>query len=194
MRRALLLPLLLIGCATAPTRVIVGLDPGSRVDLDAWLAAHPLAVSEELKAVPVGAIGTTSYAIVQVRGRERAHVHADHDLTVHVLRGRGRLALFHAAGVTEFTGEVRPLAAGDVAAIPRGMVHWFVNGGREPAVAVASFTPPYDGMDIVTTPLIAAMDEAVTRAAPSAGPVTVTGRREDAAAPFAVTLTPAPGP
>jgi mannose-6-phosphate isomerase-like protein (cupin superfamily) len=197
MLRPCLLTLLLAGCAAAPSRVIVGLEPGARVDLDTWLAAHPLAASEELKAVPVGATGTTSYAIVQVRGRERAHVHADHDLTVHVLRGRGHLVLASMPeGSLALSGEIRPLSPGDIVAIPRGMVHWFVNGGKEPAVAVACFTPPYDGKDIVTTPLVSQIDGwlgPLASATPSR-PILFTGTRTGVDVPFSLAIPPAGRP
>ena len=49
--------------------------------------------------------------------------------------------------------------AGDVAVVPRGTPHYFVNTGSAPAAAFAVFTPPYDGQDQVrveTPPLPAA--------------------------------------
>src|SRR5205814_5559824 len=101
--------------------------------LDEFLAAHPLADGQTIRADEVGRTASASYHLVQVRGSESPHRHAAHDLTVFVLRGRGTLTL----------GEGRrALAAGDAAAIPRGAVHWFANGGPPAALALAVFTPP----------------------------------------------------
>ncbi|HYY05510.1 MAG TPA: cupin domain-containing protein [Candidatus Limnocylindria bacterium] len=133
----LVLALALAACAPRPPRVAVGeLAAG----LEDFLAAHPLAADQDIRADEVSRTASASYHLVQVRGSERPHRHAAHDLTVFVLRGRGTLAL----------GEVRrALAAGDAAVIPRGAVHWFANGGRAPALALVVFTPPLDAPDTV---------------------------------------------
>ena len=102
--------------------------------------------------------------------------------------------LLGAPSALAFVGESRPLAPGDVVAIPRGTIHWFVNQGPEPAVAVACFTPPYDGHDLMTTPVMTAIDEAVGGLAFPAGPANLSGIRMDPAAPFAVTVGPAGRP
>jgi quercetin dioxygenase-like cupin family protein len=39
------------------------------------------------------------------------------------------------------------MRAGDVAFVPRGTPHHFVNQGRKPAAALVSFSPPFDGPD-----------------------------------------------
>ncbi len=197
-RLPLLLVLVLGGCAHPQARIIIGADPGVRLELESFLAAHPLGAAEDLKAVPVGAIATTSYAIVQVRTRERAHLHADHDLTVHVLRGTGWIVLLSAPSGSMFSGTAHPLGPGDLVSIPRGTIHWFVNTGREPAVALACFTPPYDGRDLETNPNINAMDAAVmlelrsTRLAP--GTLELKGGRSESATSYSVESRPAGGP
>ena len=129
------LALALAACAPRPPRVAVG---SLAAGLDEFLAAHPLAEGQTIRADEVGRTASASYHLVQVRGSESPHRHAAHDLTVFVLRGRGTL------------GEGRrALAAGDAAAIPRGAVHWFANGGRAPALAFVVFTPPLDAPDTV---------------------------------------------
>ncbi len=134
---AVVLALGLAACAPRPPRVAVG---ALAAGLDEFVAAHPLAGGQEIRADEVGRTVSASYHLVQVRGSESPHRHVAHDLTVLVLRGQGTLAL----------GEVRrALAAGDAAVIQRGAVHWFANGARAPALALVVFTPPLDGPDTV---------------------------------------------
>ena len=124
-------------CTTRTPRVPFGaLDGG----VDAFLAAHPLAAQQAIRADEVGRTTTASYHVVQVRGAESPHRHATHDLTVLVLRGAGTL--------TRDSGGVA-LRAGDAAVVPRGAMHWFANGGGEAAVALVVFTPPLDAPDSV---------------------------------------------
>ena len=86
----LALALALAACAPRPPRVAVGeLAAG----LEDFLAAHPLAADQDIRADEVSRTASASYHLVQVRGSERPHRHAAHDLTVFVLRGRGTLAL-----------------------------------------------------------------------------------------------------
>jgi len=133
----LLLAAMLGGCAARSPRVALGpLTSG----VDAFLTAHPLLPGEPLRGDEVGRTAGASYHLVQVRGNEKPHRHAAHDLAVVVLRGRGTLAL----------GSARiALAAGDAALVPRGAVHWFANGGRCAAVALVIFTPALDAPDSV---------------------------------------------
>lgn len=81
-----------------------------------------------------------SLHVVRIRDREPAHVHARHDLTFMLCRGRGLL---------ELGPKTLELAPGDVAAIPRGTPHTFLNTAVDPAVLFLRFTPPYDGTDRV---------------------------------------------
>jgi len=137
-RRALILalPVLLTACARPTPRVMVGpLDAG----LDSFLDAHPLPPGLPVRIDEVARTVGASYHVVQARGSERPHRHAAHDLTIVVLRGNGTLRL----GALQ-----RRLAAGAAALIPRDTVHWFASD-RDPAVALAIFTPPLDAPDTV---------------------------------------------
>ena len=128
-----MLALGLAACAPRPPRVAVG---ALAAGLDEFVAAHPLAGGQGIRADEVGRTVTASYHLVQVRGSESPHRHVAHDLTVR----QGTLTL----------GEVRrALAAGDAAVIPRGAVHWYANGGGAPALALVVFTPPLDAPDTV---------------------------------------------
>jgi quercetin dioxygenase-like cupin family protein len=133
---ALALAAVLGGCAPrAPAAAA-----GALRDLDAFLAAHPRAPADGVRVDEVARTADASVHVVQLRRSESPHVHARHDLTVVVLRGRGTLTL-GAARLAQ-----RP---GDVAFVPRGTVHWFAREGDGDAVALAVFTPPLDGPDTV---------------------------------------------
>jgi mannose-6-phosphate isomerase-like protein (cupin superfamily) len=106
--------------------------------LDAFLAEHPLATGQNIRADEVGRTETASYHVVQVRGGETPHRHLTHDLTVLVLRGHGTL--------TRGSEQVE-LTAGDAAVVPRAAPHRFANGGRGSAVALVVFVPPLDAPD-----------------------------------------------
>ena len=127
-----MLAVLVAGCgARAPRLPWVG-------GLDAFLAAHPLASGQNIRADEIGRTATASYHVVQVRGSETAHRHVTHDLTVFVLRGRGTLVR---------RSDHVALAAGDAAVVPHGEPHRFANGGRGGAVALVVFAPPLDAPD-----------------------------------------------
>src|SRR5262245_32927160 len=124
-------------CAPHTPRVVLpALTPG----VGPFLDAHPLGADQAIRIDEVGRTAGASYHLVQVRGQERPHHHAAHDLTVLVLRGHGMLTL---------GGDRLPLAAGDAAVVPRGLPHWFANEGREASVTFAVFTPPLDAPDSV---------------------------------------------
>lgn len=158
--------LLVLGCAATRPRVLTG--PGPDLDVAAWVSANPIGPFEDVKAVVVARTASTSHAIVQVRTRERPHVHENHDLTVHVVRGTGRMVLASASGGTAFEAAILPVRAGDSIVIGRGMIHWFENRGKEPAVAFATFTPPFDGHDNTTTPIMNALAEYLDLLGPDA--------------------------
>ena len=131
-RRPMLFAVLFAACAARSSRI-----PWAG-DLDAFVAAHPLAPGQNIRADEVGRTATASYHVVQVRGSETPHRHVAHDLTVFVLRGRGTLAR---------GPEHLELAAGDAAVVPRGQPHRFANGGHGSAVALVVFVPPLDAPD-----------------------------------------------
>jgi mannose-6-phosphate isomerase-like protein (cupin superfamily) len=130
-------------CAATPSVVVSEGGTPRAVALPALLAARPLADDQNIRADLLGQSPALSTHLVQVRQREAPHLHAQHDLTVTLLRGRGTL---HAAG------RVLPMRAGDVAVVPRATVHFFVNEGTTPAVAFVTFAPPHDGTDQVPAP------------------------------------------
>lgn len=129
--------LAVVACAPQRTRIAV---PGGALDVDRFLADHPLPEGTPIRVEQIGRTEGASYHVVQVLGAENPHRHATHDLTVLVLRGRG--ILHRAAGET-------PLEAGDAAVVPRGEAHWFASQGAFPAVALVVFTPPLDEPDAV---------------------------------------------
>ena len=109
--------------------------------LDAWLLDHPLASGENIRVDELERTARASAHVVQIRGRESVHIHVEHDLDVTLRRGRGTLI---------FGDQRIKLRAGDFFKVPRGVAHAFINDGREPAVAYAEFTPPFDGVDSLT--------------------------------------------
>jgi quercetin dioxygenase-like cupin family protein len=131
------LVLLLGGCARTRTPVAVGALPGG---LEAFLASHPLADGQPLRADEVGRSPAATWHVVQVQGAETPHRHRAHDLTVFVLRG---------AGVLTLDGQRTPMQAGDAALIPRDRVHWFARSGPDRALALVVFTPALDAPDNV---------------------------------------------
>jgi mannose-6-phosphate isomerase-like protein (cupin superfamily) len=128
----------LLGCAPTPRVILPSGQAASHTPLSSLLAAHPLAVGQNISALPLGHTEALSFHLIQIRDREQPHRHATHDLSVTVLRGTGRLYV---------AGDPHEMRAGDVAVVPRGTPHYFVNAGSEPAVAFATFAPPYDGTD-----------------------------------------------
>lgn len=134
---ALCLVAAVTACAPRTPRVTLAPLAGG---LDAFIAAHPLAAETPLRVDEVGRTPGGTYYLVQVQGSETPHRHVKHDLTILVLRGGGVLTV----------GDERiALAAGDAAVIPRGVPHWFANGGRHAAVAFVIYTPPLDKPDVV---------------------------------------------
>lgn len=106
------------------------------IDLALWENALP--ADQEISSTKLLTGDFASYHLVQVRTREKPHRHDYHDLAVFIHSGSGVM----------FTGkDVTELSEGAVVFIPRGMVHFFVNSGQTPSVAIAVFSPPYDGKD-----------------------------------------------
>jgi mannose-6-phosphate isomerase-like protein (cupin superfamily) len=127
-------------CARPPVPVVAGALPEG---LDAFLAAHPLAPGQALRADEIGRSAAASWHIVQVATAETPHRHRLHDLSVFVLRGEGVLTL---------DGRRIPLRAGDASLVARDRPHWFVRRGPTPSVTLAVFSPPLDGPDLVPEP------------------------------------------
>jgi quercetin dioxygenase-like cupin family protein len=131
---------LLTACAGNPRLIVPNPQGAQQASLATLLEAHPLPGDENIKAVPVGRTDSLSFHLVQIRDRERPHIHDMHDLVVTLLRGKGTLYV---------EGVAHDMRAGDVAAVPRGTPHYFVNTDCRPAATFVTFAPPYDGTDQV---------------------------------------------
>lgn len=104
--------------------------------------AAPLAAGDNIRPTVLRRGESSSVSLVQIRDREQAHVHTRYDLTVTLMRGSGTLWL---------EGSALPMREGDVAFIPKGTPHYFVNEGSAPAAAMVVFAPAFSGPD--TQPL-----------------------------------------
>lgn len=132
-RIAALLFLLIAGPAGATQWLLADEDGKNRpATVEALLAAHPLAAGDNIKVAPLARSGHSAQFLVQVRNREPLHYHADSDITVFLLRGRG---------VLRIARRELPVAAGDTLHIPRGVIHAYINKGPEVAVAIVSYGP-----------------------------------------------------
>ena len=131
---------LLMACAPVPRFYLQYGNDFRQGDLEKMLAENPLPPGENIKVITLGQGPAASHHVVQIRDRETPHLHKTHDATVMMLKGHGYLML-----------EQRriDLTVGDVVYIPRGAVHYFVNTAREPTVAFVTYSPPFDGKDIV---------------------------------------------
>jgi mannose-6-phosphate isomerase-like protein (cupin superfamily) len=109
-----------------------------QAEIEKVLAENPLGASENIKITTLGQGQSVSHHLVQVRDREKPHLHKIHDGTVVMVKGGGYLMM-----------ETRriDLSVGDIVYIPRGAVHYFVNTASEPTVAFVVFSPPFDGKD-----------------------------------------------
>jgi mannose-6-phosphate isomerase-like protein (cupin superfamily) len=94
---------------------------------------------EVLATHAVGAHPDASVHHLLVLEGVKAHYHRDHDETVVVLSGKGRMTI---------GGAVREVGPGSVLLMPRSTVHALeVTDG--PLEAVSVFSPPFDGKDRV---------------------------------------------
>lgn len=135
--------LILTGCVTSQRAVFYQLNKFEDLKsktLRRMLWENDIDPSKNLTSSIILRGDLASYHLIQVRGSEKKHVHQFHDLAVFVQSGRGVMHL----GKRQFKA-----TAGSVIFIPHGTPHWFVNGGGDPAVAIAIFSPAYDGKDYV---------------------------------------------
>jgi mannose-6-phosphate isomerase-like protein (cupin superfamily) len=127
-------------CAPAPR---VFLQYGAEVkqaEIEKVLAENPLGAGENIKITTLGQGQSVSHHVVQIRDREKPHLHKLHDGTVVMVEGHGYLMM---------ENRRIDLSVGDIVYIPRGAVHYFVNTASEPTVAFVVFSPPFDGKDTV---------------------------------------------
>ena len=130
----------LFACAPAPRIFLQYGTEFKQAEIEKVVAENPLGASENIKITTLGQGQGVSHHIVQIRDREKPHMHKLHDGTVVMVKGRGYLMM---------DNRRIDLSAGDIVYIPRGAVHYFVNTAGEPAVAFVVFSPPFDGKDIV---------------------------------------------
>lgn len=135
---------ILYACAPAPRIYLHYGKDSKQVDLERILAENPLGPAENIKVTTLGQGPGASHHLVQIRDREVPHIHKNHDGTVILMRGKGYLVL---------DKQRVELAAGDTVHIHRGVVHYFVNTGSEPALAFVVFSPPFDGKDNIPVKL-----------------------------------------
>jgi len=135
---ALALPALLAACNTpSPRTIVLARGPETTAAL---LAAHPPEEGRNITPYLLGESQRTSRHLVWIRNREPPHMHAKHDLLVTIIRGQGTL----------FLSEMEiPLHEGDVAFVPAGIPHYFVNTSDTPSASFAVYSPPSDGSDVV---------------------------------------------
>jgi quercetin dioxygenase-like cupin family protein len=125
-------------CVSGPHIYLQQGNVYQEINLDRILADNPLLPGENLKVVHLGHFASASQYVVQIRDREILHVHKIHDLTVTMMRGQGYLVL------DKNRVNLKP---GSVVHIPRNVVHQYINTHGEPSVALAVFSPPFDGKD-----------------------------------------------
>jgi quercetin dioxygenase-like cupin family protein len=101
-------------------------------DIERLLKRQPLAADENIRAIPLQKNERGAHVLVQIRDREPLHYHADSDITVFILRGRGRIQ------IADRTHAVR---TGDVVHVPRGVVRAYINDGPEIGVALVVYSP-----------------------------------------------------
>jgi len=126
-----------LGCGRPPSLVWEGGGPARQVGLP--LATAGLAAATPgTRRGPWGEASDETLLLMESDQAEEPHVHARHDLTVVLLRGRGTLVV---------EGRRYDLRGGDIAHIARGKVHAFAPAGH--ATALAIFTPRLEGPDSV---------------------------------------------
>jgi quercetin dioxygenase-like cupin family protein len=140
MRSSLLVLGLSIVVAACGVRRAEVITPEGAWSLDDLLRQHPIQPGANIRADLIARTAGASVHLAQIRGGETPHRHMGHDLTVTLMRGSGRATI---------DGVVRPVVAGDVVVIPRGVAHFFVNVGGDVAVSLAVYTPPMDTLDTV---------------------------------------------
>lgn len=137
---SLVLLTVLAGCTCPKKRIYSITDDG--LYSKEWIEIvreNPIGKDQNIRVTPLFKNEDSSHYIIQINDRERPHIHETHDLTVIVKKGEGTLNL----------GEEKlPMKKGDIAFIPRGKIHWFVNDRKgRTAVAYVIFTPSYSGKD-----------------------------------------------
>lgn len=131
-----------LACATTTSNMTLQLE-GRQVNLRRFLKEQPLAKDHDVRVDLIASGPTASIHVVQLRHAEKPHIHAKHDLRVVLLRGHGTMVIDQ---------KRISVGAGAVFEIRRGTRHYFVNESRMPSAALVTFSPPYDGQDMIPVP------------------------------------------
>ena len=134
------------GCASvhveAPRRdardaALIAAEPVRRESVAALIDGLPM-TGENILRRPIAEGEESTVFLVRIADREEPHRHTRYDITVLLVEGSGSLRL---------DGRELAMARGDVAHVPRGVSHYFVNSGDVPASAVVVFSPRFTGPD-----------------------------------------------
>lgn len=96
-------------------------------------AAKPLAAGENINVTPLTRTEHSTNVLVQIRGAEPLHYHADSDITVWIVRGQGTILI---------GDQSYPVKPGDSMHIPRGVIHKYSSTGKTPGLALVVMSPP----------------------------------------------------
>lgn len=142
---ALLLPVAFAAsCASPrPDYHAPGYAGANCVDLLALADEQPLSPNQPVNLIPLGKAGDASHHLAIV-GEEPLHKHEHHAVTVCGLRGEGVMRLVHPDG-----NRTIQMGPGSVVLVPAGTAHSFKATGGAPYIALAIFSPAYDGKDAV---------------------------------------------
>ena len=127
--------LFLSGCST--------LSSGRIIEPDKILNSAEWTKEESAQTISNRTLQSTeqaSYHLIRLKGAEKPHIHATHDLTVVVIKGEANI---------HFKTKTVKTKVGDVIRIPRGALHWAENTAKTASEVYAVFTPSYDGKDHV---------------------------------------------
>lgn len=111
-----------------------------RRDVQDIIGQNPLGSEENIKSILIHKTEDVSIHLVQIRFKEKPHIHNTHDLIVTLKKGKGVLHLGN---------EALTMSEDDTALIPRGIVHYFENTGGDVAIGLGIFVPAYDGKDMI---------------------------------------------
>src|SRR5262245_47186753 len=143
-RLALLIAAASASCAAPrPDYHAPGFVGANCVDLLALADERPLPADQPVTLIPLGKSEDVSHHLAIV-GEEPPHKHEQHAVTVFGLRGEGILRIVHPEG-----NRTIQMGPGSIVLVPRGTTHSFHATGGAPFVALAVFSPAYDGKDAV---------------------------------------------
>lgn len=132
-----------IGCAARTSALNLHLGH-TDIDLRVFLKEHPLDSGQNIRIDLIASGPSSSIHVVQIRQAEKPHLHARHHLKAVIIRGQGTMHI---------DGKKISAGVGSVFEIERGTPHYFVNSGTGTAAALVTFTPPYDGKDMIPVPV-----------------------------------------